>query len=400
MPDGQVQDGPKVLSARKRLGMVGVLAVVAGTAVFFNAEEQAAEAKIWDSEMAGLRNATALPDQQNRRFVFANGISWSAADEKCKALGVSICKAPQVCREQDKKKKNKDMLKTGKNKNKNKKGLLRQLCAGKGAPGANKAKGKKGKAKGGGGGGLVNVCSSSEQQDLKSRWVPLVDGASHVWANVDTCDIKTSVPGEKEQGVVACCGEGGAWAHKGVFAAVHPAPVIQAASKMVKQRKQAKVPLFHTGHVNYFVFEWGACAQACLNCDARPASKCGGSKCWRSDDLRGLAWTAVCCGCSCCVSCGLWCCCRRLLLGRAGADCQADSSLFLVCAAVPLLCARVASVCCGAKTVACGACYHCDRECGESSEGVLVFGMCWRARMMGVDGSSCANEGWACGGKG
>lgn len=33
--------------------MVGVLAVVAGTAIFFNAEEQAAEAKIWDSEMAG-----------------------------------------------------------------------------------------------------------------------------------------------------------------------------------------------------------------------------------------------------------------------------------------------------------------------------------------------------------
>lgn len=53
MQDGQVQDGHKVLSARKRLGMVGVLAVVAGTAVFFNAEEQAAEAKIWDSEMAG-----------------------------------------------------------------------------------------------------------------------------------------------------------------------------------------------------------------------------------------------------------------------------------------------------------------------------------------------------------
>ena len=53
MSDGSVQDGHKVLSARKRLGMVGVLAVVAGTAVFFNAEEQAAEAKIWDSEMAG-----------------------------------------------------------------------------------------------------------------------------------------------------------------------------------------------------------------------------------------------------------------------------------------------------------------------------------------------------------
>jgi len=53
MTDGQVQDGHRVLSARKRMGMVGVLAVVAGTAVFFNAEEQAAEAKIWDSEMAG-----------------------------------------------------------------------------------------------------------------------------------------------------------------------------------------------------------------------------------------------------------------------------------------------------------------------------------------------------------
>jgi hypothetical protein len=53
MADGAVGDGHKVLSANKRMGMVGVLAVVACTAIFFNAEEQAAEAKIWDREMAG-----------------------------------------------------------------------------------------------------------------------------------------------------------------------------------------------------------------------------------------------------------------------------------------------------------------------------------------------------------
>ena len=55
MHDGRPDDPKNVLSAPKRLGMVGVLAVVAGTAVFFNAEEQAAEASIWDREMAGLQ---------------------------------------------------------------------------------------------------------------------------------------------------------------------------------------------------------------------------------------------------------------------------------------------------------------------------------------------------------
>jgi len=229
MQDGQVQDGHKVLSARKRLGMVGVLAVVAGTAVFFNAEEQAAEAKIWDSEMAGIRNATALPDQQNRRFVIANGLSWSTAEEKCTALGVHICAANQVCQEKDKKKEMKDKLKTGGRKSR----LTKQLCKAKGwTPNWKKGKKKAGHA------GKMSVCKHSEEADLANRWLPMADGNNHVWANIKTCETKPSVVGEKEQGVIACCG-----AHTGglaLFSAVHPPQILVAAAKVVKQRKDGK----------------------------------------------------------------------------------------------------------------------------------------------------------------
>jgi hypothetical protein len=62
-----------------------------------------------------------------------------------------------------------------------------------------------------------------------------------VWANIKTCEVKPSVPGEKEEGVVACCGQGPMNLGHGLFAAVHPSPVIQFAEKMVEQRKKGKV---------------------------------------------------------------------------------------------------------------------------------------------------------------
>ena len=252
MGDGQVQDGHKVLSARKRLGMVGVLAVVAGTAVFFNAEEQAAEAKIWDTEMAGIRNATAVADQQSRRFVVSNGLSWTAAQQRCMALGVGICSKAAVCRPEERQKVGKDMLKMGKMGKQGKQGKqgnqdtrrARQLCAGKGTAAAlqEQGKGNKKQRLKGGLRGLGSVCSASEQAALESRWLPVLD-AEHgqVWANIKTCEVKPSVPGEKEEGVVACCGQGPMNLGHGLFAAVHPSPVIQFAEKMVEQRKKGKV---------------------------------------------------------------------------------------------------------------------------------------------------------------
>ena len=252
MADGQVQDGHRVLSARKRLGMVGVLAVVAGTAVFFNAEEQAAEMKIWDNELAGRRNGTALADQQNRRFVLGTGLSWTAAEDKCKALGAGICKKQAVCRYEEQEKRGNDMLKTGKKGGqKDKKGKnpgmrrVKQLCAGKGTDAAlpvDAGKGNKKQRQKGGLKGLGSVCSENEKVELQSRWLPILDGGQHLWANVKTCDVKPSVPGEKEQAVVACCGTGAqSGKGKGLFAAVHPPVVIQVAEEMVKQRKQGKV---------------------------------------------------------------------------------------------------------------------------------------------------------------
>lgn len=205
------------------------------------------------SHGAGIRNATQLPDQQNRRFVIADGLSWNSAEEKCKKLGVSICPAEKVCRKDDNDKlKKKDKLKTG---GKGKKGRLqRQLCLGKkgfgGMMGMMFGKGKKGATKGKQGPDTLrdktSVCNFKEEQDLLTRWLPVVDGNQHVWANIATCDIKTSMPGESEQGVVACCGSnqlGGGHQHVGLFAAVHPSVVIQKAEKKVqKQNAGSKKP--------------------------------------------------------------------------------------------------------------------------------------------------------------
>jgi hypothetical protein len=170
-----------------------------------------------------------LPDQQNRRFVIpSKGVmSWGAAEERCKALGVSICPAEKVCQEKDKKREKKDRLKTGGQKSR----LSRKLCKGTLrdpdlAP-AKKAK-KVPDARG--------VCTGKEQQALLSRWLPVLEGSSHVWANVNTCETKPSTPDEQVEGVIACCASDRT-KYPGLFAAVHPSSVIQAAEKMVTQRK-------------------------------------------------------------------------------------------------------------------------------------------------------------------
>ena len=168
----------------------------------------------------GLRNATALPDQQHRRFVVANGLGWSAAEDKCKALGVGLCPVAKVCLEKDAKREKKDKLKTGGATSR----LTQELCMGKGVQSASSKTKQK---------DFGSVCTNKERQDLLGRWLPVVDADRHVWANLKTCEIKTSSPGEKERGVVACCGGG---QHAGIFAAVHPPSVIQFAEKMVEKQ--------------------------------------------------------------------------------------------------------------------------------------------------------------------
>jgi len=190
----------------------------------------------------GIRNATSLPDQQHRRFVIINGLSWSVAQQKCAALGTSICPTSRVCKEEHKKKEKKDALKTG---GKNSR-LTNQLCRAKGWT----PNWKKSHAKKAGHAGKMSVCKHSEEADLANRWLPLVEGGNHVWANIKTCESKPSVEGEKEQGVVACCG--GPKAGAGLFAAVHPPQILVAAVKSVKQRKADKV--FENIHVNMYIY--------------------------------------------------------------------------------------------------------------------------------------------------
>jgi hypothetical protein len=213
----------------------------------------------------GLRNATALPDQQHRRFVIADGLGWSAAEDKCKALGVGLCPVAKVCLEKDAKREKKDKLKTGGATSR----LTQELCMGKGVQSASSKTKQK---------DFGSVCTNKERQDLLGRWLPVVDADRHVWANLKTCEIKTSSQGEKERGVVACCGGG---QHAGIFAAVHPPSVIQFAEKMVEKQnnKATKVRFFflasriivssHLRHPTLFLFSRSALPPSCLGLEQR-----------------------------------------------------------------------------------------------------------------------------------
>ena len=237
MHDGLPETAPRskkfeAVSAPKRMGMVGVLAVVAGTAVFFNAEEQAVEAKIWDREMSAVSNATALPDQQRRRFVVANDLTWDSANKRCDQLGdgrLGICPVSQVCRAETAKQDKKSKLATGQRMSR----LTSMLCAGHTG-----FKNNAGKSR------APIVCRKDEEQGLLTRWLPVVDGTSPVWVNIKTCDVKTAGPEEQLPGVVACCSRGKNMANSNVwnsglnpFVAAHPPAVIQAAATQVKKQK-------------------------------------------------------------------------------------------------------------------------------------------------------------------
>ncbi|KAJ1489965.1 hypothetical protein T484DRAFT_1778549 [Baffinella frigidus] len=120
---------------------VPVLAVVAGTALFFNAEEGMAESKIWDrgstggsglptvgkgsksgrqedssamhmhphywgieeekpaqiAELRRIQNATGLAEQQNRRFILRPNMTWAEGVTKCTAVGTEVCEPQRIC---------------------------------------------------------------------------------------------------------------------------------------------------------------------------------------------------------------------------------------------------------------------------------------------------------------
>ncbi|EKX47782.1 hypothetical protein GUITHDRAFT_151964 [Guillardia theta CCMP2712] len=165
------------------------MAVLAGTAVFFSAEENVAETKIWDREMAGIRNATALPEQLARKFLIRNNLVWKQAEDKCKSYGAEVCPLKNVC--------------NGKSPN-----AQRVLCTERGR----------------------KRCTKKDERQLQSRWVPVKVEASKQWVSTDDCSAVEFPEDKKMRGVVACCGM---MRGKGPYdvLAVHLAPVVQEVRK-------------------------------------------------------------------------------------------------------------------------------------------------------------------------
>eukprot|EP00960_Hanusia_phi_P062500 765171-Hanusia_phi.AAC.2 len=187
------------------------MAVIAGTAVFFSAEENAAETKIWDREMAGIRNATALPEQLARKFLIRNNLVWKQAEDKCKSYGAEVCPMKNVCKGKSPEYEPlsafecPDVL-----------GSARKvLCTERGRRRCSKKD---------------EVCSSmrfpppltSLQRQLQSRWVPVkVDSSKQVsgsrelgqvvtcwqWVSMDDCSAVEFPEDKKMRGVIACCGK-------------------------------------------------------------------------------------------------------------------------------------------------------------------------------------------------
>lgn len=88
------------------------------------------------------------------------------------------------------------------------------------------------------------ACTRQEAKDLKTRWLPVTDGDSSVWVDIQNCDVKTVGASDEpqERGVVACCKDMGVWNSAdaaGGFAQVHPPSVIQVAEKNIAARKDA-----------------------------------------------------------------------------------------------------------------------------------------------------------------
>jgi hypothetical protein len=139
-----------------------VLAVVAGTTLFFNMEEGIAEAKIWDSEIRRVQNATAVADQRNRRFILRN-TTWADSEAKCAAVGAEICAPQRICRTQKKQ------------------GALNMVCSKKGN------------------------CNGKQRKNLKDRFVPAVDSGKHVWVRMRDCLTVEKPASAKLMTAVACC---------------------------------------------------------------------------------------------------------------------------------------------------------------------------------------------------
>jgi hypothetical protein len=92
------QEGAKVV--RKKMLVLSVMAVLAGMAIIFGAEEGVVEERLWSKEMAAIENATKKADPKLKfRFALMDDMTWTLAGEACTSISkeYELCTVSELC---------------------------------------------------------------------------------------------------------------------------------------------------------------------------------------------------------------------------------------------------------------------------------------------------------------
>jgi hypothetical protein len=95
-----LQEGGKVISTGNRMRVLCIMAVLAGMAIIFGAEEGVVEEKLWSNEMATIENATKKRDTKMKfRYALMDDMTWPLAKEACSAISkeYELCTVSELC---------------------------------------------------------------------------------------------------------------------------------------------------------------------------------------------------------------------------------------------------------------------------------------------------------------
>jgi hypothetical protein len=99
--DGETrQEGGKAFSTGNKMLALCVMAVLAGMAIIFGAEEGVVEERLWSKEMAVIENATKKHDPNMKfRFALRDDMTWKVAVEACSAISkeYELCTVSELC---------------------------------------------------------------------------------------------------------------------------------------------------------------------------------------------------------------------------------------------------------------------------------------------------------------
>ncbi len=80
--------------------VLSVMAILAGMAIIFGAEEGVVEERLWSNEMAAIENATNKRDPKLKfKFAFLDDMTWTLAEKACKSISkeFELCTVSELC---------------------------------------------------------------------------------------------------------------------------------------------------------------------------------------------------------------------------------------------------------------------------------------------------------------